>query len=125
MDDRIGRRAVFIGTVLNFSLATGILALTPDHGWIFLTIFRFFVGSASHSSSSGSNPMARQRPPSCSHVSANPHRQPTSAITIGSSSRSLRMDATSNAAETDGSGLIATGSVLSCRRGPGETGGLE
>src|SRR5205814_1319252 len=42
--DRIGRRAVFIGTVLNFSVATGILALTPDHGWIFLTIFRFFVG---------------------------------------------------------------------------------
>jgi MFS family permease len=42
--DRIGRRAVFIGTVLYFSLATGILALTPDHGWIFLTIFRFFVG---------------------------------------------------------------------------------
>lgn len=41
---RIGRRAVFIGTVLNFSLVTGILALTPDHGWIFLTIFRFFVG---------------------------------------------------------------------------------
>src|ERR1700680_3158487 len=42
--DRIGRRAVFIGTVLNFSLATGILALTPDHGWIFLTVFCFFVG---------------------------------------------------------------------------------
>ncbi len=42
--DRIGRRAVFIGTVLNFSIATGILALTPDHGWIFLTVFRFFVG---------------------------------------------------------------------------------
>ena len=42
--DRIGRRAVFIGTVLNFSLATGVLALTPDHGWIFLTFFRFFVG---------------------------------------------------------------------------------
>jgi len=35
--DRIGRRAVFIGTVLNFSIATGILALTPDEGWIFLT----------------------------------------------------------------------------------------
>ena len=44
--DRIGRRAVFIGTVLNFSIATGILALTPDQGWIFLTVFRFFVGSA-------------------------------------------------------------------------------
>src|SRR5215471_21691790 len=42
--DRIGRRAVFIGTVLNFSIATGILALTPDHGWIFLTVFRFLVG---------------------------------------------------------------------------------
>jgi MFS transporter, putative metabolite:H+ symporter len=27
--DRIGRRKVFIATVLNFSLATGILALTP------------------------------------------------------------------------------------------------
>jgi putative MFS transporter len=42
--DRIGRRKVFIGTVLNFSIATGILALTPDHGWIFLTVFRFLVG---------------------------------------------------------------------------------
>jgi MFS family permease len=41
---RIGRRAVFIGTVLNFSIATGVLAMTPDHGWVFLTIFRFFVG---------------------------------------------------------------------------------
>ncbi len=42
--DRIGRRTVFLATVLNFSLATGILALTPEHGWIFLTVFRFFVG---------------------------------------------------------------------------------
>ncbi len=42
--DRIGRRTVFIATVINFSLATGILALTPDHGWIFLSVFRFFVG---------------------------------------------------------------------------------
>jgi MFS transporter, putative metabolite:H+ symporter len=42
--DRIGRRKVFIATVINFSTATGILALTPDPGWIFLTIFRFFVG---------------------------------------------------------------------------------
>jgi putative MFS transporter len=30
--DRIGRRTVFIATVLNFSLATGILALTPENG---------------------------------------------------------------------------------------------
>jgi MFS transporter, putative metabolite:H+ symporter len=42
--DRIGRRKVFIATVINFSTATGILALTPDQGSIFLTFFRFFVG---------------------------------------------------------------------------------
>jgi putative MFS transporter len=42
--DRIGRRTVFIATIINFSMATGILALTPDRGWIFLTAFRFFVG---------------------------------------------------------------------------------
>ena len=44
MADRIGRRPVFNLTILNFSLATGILAFTPDNGWIFLTIFRFVVG---------------------------------------------------------------------------------
>ena len=42
--DRLGRRRVFMATVINFSIATGILALTPDNGWIFLTVFRFFVG---------------------------------------------------------------------------------
>ena len=42
--DRIGRRTVFIGTVLNFSIATGLLYFTPDNGWIYLTIMRFFVG---------------------------------------------------------------------------------
>src|ERR1700688_5228548 len=42
--DRIGRRKVFIATVINFSVATGILALTPENGWVFLTVFRFFVG---------------------------------------------------------------------------------
>lgn len=30
MADRIGRRKVFIYTILNFSVATGILALTPE-----------------------------------------------------------------------------------------------
>ena len=44
MADRVGRRIVFIATIVNFSIATGILALTPDNGWVFLTIFRFFVG---------------------------------------------------------------------------------
>lgn len=42
--DRIGRRRVLMATIVNFSLATGILAFTPDNGWIFLTLFRFFVG---------------------------------------------------------------------------------
>jgi putative MFS transporter len=43
--NRIGRRTVFIITALNFSLATGVMALTPDHGgWIFLSVCRFFVG---------------------------------------------------------------------------------
>jgi putative MFS transporter len=44
MADKIGRRTVMILTVLNFSLATGLMALTPDHGWLFLAICRFFVG---------------------------------------------------------------------------------
>jgi putative MFS transporter len=44
MADRIGRRPVFNLTILNFSLATGVLAFTPDNGWIFLTLFRFIVG---------------------------------------------------------------------------------
>ena len=43
--DRIGRRKVFIGTVLNFSIATGLLYFTPDNGWIYLTVLRFFVGT--------------------------------------------------------------------------------
>lgn len=42
--DRIGRRKVFIGTVLNFSIATGLLYFTPDQGWIYLAAMRFFVG---------------------------------------------------------------------------------
>jgi putative MFS transporter len=49
MADRIGRRKVFIATLMNVSLATGIMALTPDQGgwisgWIFIAFFRFFVG---------------------------------------------------------------------------------
>jgi MFS transporter, putative metabolite:H+ symporter len=42
--DRIGRRKVFVATILNFSLATGLLYFTPDNGWIYLTVMRFFVG---------------------------------------------------------------------------------
>jgi MFS transporter, putative metabolite:H+ symporter len=42
--DVVGRRRVFVGTIINFSIATGILAFTPEHGWVFLSVFRFFVG---------------------------------------------------------------------------------
>ena len=42
--DKIGRRKVFIATVLNFSLFTGALALVPEGGWFLLGILRFFVG---------------------------------------------------------------------------------
>jgi putative MFS transporter len=44
MADKIGRRKVMILTVLNFSLPTGLMALTPDQGWVFLAACRFFVG---------------------------------------------------------------------------------
>ena len=42
--DKIGRRKVMIATVLNFSLATGAMALTPHGAWIYLVICRFLVG---------------------------------------------------------------------------------
>jgi putative MFS transporter len=42
--DLYGRRQVFILTVLNFSIASGLLYFTPDNGWIYLSIMRFFVG---------------------------------------------------------------------------------
>jgi putative MFS transporter len=42
--DVLGRRKVFMATVINFSLASGALAFTPDNGWVFLSAFRFFVG---------------------------------------------------------------------------------
>jgi MFS transporter, putative metabolite:H+ symporter len=45
MADRIGRRKVFIATVLNFSLATGAMALSPDqYGWLFLAFCRMLLG---------------------------------------------------------------------------------
>ena len=45
MADRIGRRKVFVATVLNFSLATGIMAVSPDqYGWVFLAFCRLLVG---------------------------------------------------------------------------------
>ena len=43
--DRYGRRLPLIAGILTFSLATGVLALAPDDGWWFLSIFRFVVGA--------------------------------------------------------------------------------
>ncbi len=34
LGDRVGRRKVFMITVLTFSLATGAMALTPDRTWV-------------------------------------------------------------------------------------------
>ena len=42
--DKIGRRKVFLITVVNFSIATGILTFTPDNAWLFLAVFRFLIG---------------------------------------------------------------------------------
>ena len=42
--DRIGRRKVFVATVLTFSLATGTLALVPEGSWVLLGLLRFVVG---------------------------------------------------------------------------------
>jgi putative MFS transporter len=45
MADRIGRRKVFVATVLNFSLATGLMAASPDpYGRLFLAFCRMLVG---------------------------------------------------------------------------------
>src|SRR5215472_5108991 len=42
--DKIGRRKVFLMTVINFSIATGILTFTPDKAWLYLSVFRFLIG---------------------------------------------------------------------------------
>ncbi len=40
-----GRRRPLIAGLLIFSLGTGVMALSPDEGWWFITIFRFVVGA--------------------------------------------------------------------------------
>ena len=45
MADRIGRRKVLVLTTLNFSLASGLMGLTPStHGWIFLAVCQSVFG---------------------------------------------------------------------------------
>src|SRR5258708_12956175 len=41
--DKIGRRKVFLMTVINFSVATGILTFTPAKPRIFLSFFPFLL----------------------------------------------------------------------------------
>jgi MFS transporter, putative metabolite:H+ symporter len=44
MADKVGRRAALITAVLNVSLATAAMALTPEGGWLYLVACRFVVG---------------------------------------------------------------------------------
>src|ERR1700760_4707001 len=37
--DLYGRRKVFMATIVNFSLASGALAFTPENGWWYLAAF--------------------------------------------------------------------------------------
>jgi len=42
--EKIGRRPIFMITVLTFSIPSGLMYLTPDGGWIYLSVMRFVVG---------------------------------------------------------------------------------
>jgi MFS transporter, putative metabolite:H+ symporter len=42
--DRAGRRTALIAAILNVSIATGAMALTPAGGWMYLVFCRFIVG---------------------------------------------------------------------------------
>jgi len=44
MADKVGRRTSLITAVLNVSLATAAMALTPEGGWLYLVACRFVVG---------------------------------------------------------------------------------
>ncbi len=44
LGDKIGRRTVFMMMILILSLATGVMALAPENGWIFIATMRFIVG---------------------------------------------------------------------------------
>jgi MFS transporter, putative metabolite:H+ symporter len=42
--DKVGRRTALVLSVLNVSLATGAMALTPTGAWMYLVVCRLFVG---------------------------------------------------------------------------------
>jgi MFS transporter, putative metabolite:H+ symporter len=44
LGDKIGRRTVFMAMILTLSAATGVMALAPENGWLFIAAMRFIVG---------------------------------------------------------------------------------
>ena len=44
LGDKIGRRSVFMMMILTLSIATGVMALAPENGWLFIAAMRFIVG---------------------------------------------------------------------------------
>ncbi|MBV9827841.1 MAG: MFS transporter [Alphaproteobacteria bacterium] len=42
--DKVGRRTALIASILNVSIATGAMALTPTGAWMYLVLCRFVVG---------------------------------------------------------------------------------
>jgi putative MFS transporter len=44
LGDRIGRRKVFMMMILTLSVATGVMAVAPENGWVFIATMRFIVG---------------------------------------------------------------------------------
>jgi MFS transporter, putative metabolite:H+ symporter len=62
--DRIGRRPVFLGTIVLFTGCTGALALIPEGSWIWLTVLRFFVGFGATGMYSTNIPLLQEFMPS-------------------------------------------------------------
>jgi len=44
LGDKIGRRTVFLMMILILSFGTGVTALAPENGWVFIAAMRFIVG---------------------------------------------------------------------------------
>jgi len=44
LGDKIGRRKVFMMMILILSVGTGVTALAPENGWLFIASMRFIVG---------------------------------------------------------------------------------
>jgi putative MFS transporter len=44
LGDKIGRRKIFMTTVVTFSIATGLMALAPHGAWMYMAAMRFIVG---------------------------------------------------------------------------------